>query len=258
MRTPLHAIIGFAELIRDQPFGPIAAPYAAYARDIHASGKRLLDQVNDLLELSRIEAGQYRLHEERVLVEALLTGCLAQLRPRAQEARLKIAPLAVPADATAHAMVLADRHALRQVVLSLLDNAIKFTPPGGRVTLGFAIEGDGTIMLNVCDTGIGIEAEALRNLGTPFTQLDGAVDRRFQGLGLGLSLCRRLMALHGGTLSIDSTEGQGTHVQARLPPERLLPANPPRPITEARPIPAPITESVMPAPPMSHVQAGAG
>ncbi len=218
LRTPLNAIIGFSELIRDQPFGPIAPHYIEYAKDINASGRHLLDVINDILDLSKIEAGRYELTDEPVDLSAVVQSCVGMVRLRAQEGRVRIDV----APAIADASVRADARAVKQVVLNLLANAVKFTPADGSVAIGVEWHDNGGLALVVRDTGIGIDADALQSLCEPFQQADASIARKFGGTGLGLTICRRLLDLHGGTLSIESAAGQGTTVRAVFPASRVI------------------------------------
>ena len=219
LRTPLNAIIGFSELIHDQPFGKIGANYVEYATDINAAGHHLLDVINDVLDLSKIEAGRYELTEEVVELAVVVRACVAMLTPRANEGEVQIDN----ATRGVHVALHGDRRAIKQIVLNLLSNAVKFTPRGSVVSLGIE-QTDGGVALVVADTGIGIEADALRSLCEPFRQADASIGRKFGGSGLGLAISRRLLALHGGTLAIESTPGQGTTVRATFPVERIVEA----------------------------------
>ena len=234
LRTPLNAIIGFSELIRDQPVDGAAAQQVEYAKEINASGRQLLAVINDVLELSKIEAGRYELSDEMVdLGEMLRSGCAA-LAPRAADGQVRLiceaagggvpsdALTGAPGGAPAAAIVRADQRAARQVVLNVLDNAVKFTPAGGTVTAQIEATGDGGLAVVVRDTGIGIEPVALRHLFEPFRQADSSITRRFGGTGLGLAIGRRLMLLHGGTLAVDSAPGKGTAVRIIFPRERVI------------------------------------
>jgi PAS domain S-box-containing protein len=238
LRTPLNAIIGFSELIRDQPVVGTRAEHVEYAKEINASGRHLLAMINDVLDLSKIEAGRYELSDEAVdLGEMLRSGCTA-LTPRAADGQVPLiceaAPGGVPSDlpgrapgsapgvAPGGAIVRADQRAVRQVVLNVLDNAVKFTPAGGTVTARIEAASDGGLAVVVTDTGIGIEPVALRHLFEPFRQADSSITRRFGGTGLGLAIGRRLMLLHGGMLAVDSAPGKGTAVHIIFPRERVI------------------------------------
>jgi signal transduction histidine kinase len=217
LRTPLNAIIGFSELIRDQSCGEVSEKYLEFATHIHAAGHHLLDMINDVLDLSKIEAGRYQLADETVIFCMIVRTCISLMKLRAQEGGVRID------DATTgcRTVLRADSRALKQIVLNLLSNAVKFTPKGGIVTLHIENTGDG-VTLVVTDTGIGIEAAALQSLCEPFRQADASISRKFGGTGLGLSITRRLLALHGGTLTIESTPGQGTTVRASIPADRIV------------------------------------
>ncbi|HTC09986.1 MAG TPA: ATP-binding protein [Acetobacteraceae bacterium] len=217
LRTPLNAIIGFAELIRDQPFGPVGGQYVDYAKEIHASGHHLLAVINDVLDMSKIEAGRYALSDEAIDLGDKVATCYAILAPRAGESQVRLLR-ELPLDGI---VVRADRRAMRQVLLNVLANAVKFTPAGGSVTVSAEITGGGDVVLVVTDTGIGIDKTAMRHLFEPFQQADSSMTRRFGGTGLGLSISRRLMMLHDGTLELESAPGKGTIVRIRFPHGRV-------------------------------------
>jgi signal transduction histidine kinase len=217
LRTPLNAIIGFSELIRDETNGPVDAPYISYAEDINASGRHLLDLVNDLLDLSKIEAGRYDLVEERVNLGELLRLCRRMMAPRAEAGNMRINCDPDLAGVT----LFVDRRAVKQVLLNLLGNAVKFSPIGGAADVRVEPAPDGGLALLVSDDGVGIEPEALRFLFEPFRQADASITRKFGGTGLGLTISRKLMALHGGKLEITSQPGLGTTVRAIFPAERV-------------------------------------
>ncbi len=219
LRTPLNSIIGFSELIRDQPFGRINSIHAKYATDINSAGHHLLDLINDVLDLSKIETGRFEIADETVELGMVVRSCIAMLRLRANEGQVRI-------DNAVCRMRIAlrgDRRAVKQIVLNLLSNAVKFTPSGGLVSLRIEHAPNG-IALVVTDTGIGIDAAALPLLGQPFQQSDASISRKFGGSGLGLAISRKLLALHGATLTIESTAGQGTTVRATFPSERIIEA----------------------------------
>lgn len=217
LRTPLNAVIGFSELIRDQPFGPIAGPYVHFAHDINASGKALLDLINALIDMAKIDAGRYVLAEEPVAIAALVRVCQSTVATQAREARVRL----VTDPALTMLTVQADRKALKRVVQTLLSNAVRFTPPGGEIAVRAESLDDGGVALVVADTGAGIAPEVLCHLGEPFWQADHAATRQQGGAGLGLAISRRLMLLHGGTLRLESRLGSGTTVRAVLPAARV-------------------------------------
>ncbi len=231
LRTPLNAIIGFSELIRDQPFDRISANYTWYATDINAAGHDLLDMINDLLDLSKIEAGKYELAEDAVALAMVVRSCIAMLQLRAKEGGVRIENQVNGSRVTLRG----DWRAVKQIVLNLLGNAVKFTPRDGLVALSIEQTDDG-IALVVTDTGIGIEAAVVQSLGQPFCQADASISRKFGGTGLGLAICRKLLDLHGGSLTIDSTPGEGTMVRAIFPRERVM--DPLRSTVPAMPEPA--------------------
>jgi signal transduction histidine kinase len=218
LRTPLNAIIGFSELIEGQLFGPFPnRKYIEYAGDIRSSGKHLLELINDVLDLSKIEAGKVELVEERVDVAATVQDSLSLVRVRASEAGVQLRQLFAP-DLP---QVSADKRKLRQIVNNLLANAVKFTPRGGSVTTSVAADRAGLVIC-VEDTGIGIEAKDIGRIAEPFQRGESAQARSYEGTGLGLAITKRLIELHGGTLDIASQPRVGTTVIVRFPPDRLV------------------------------------
>ncbi len=219
LRTPLNAIIGFAEIMTDRLFGPIGDPrYEEYARDIRESGRHLLTLINDILDLSKIEARQANLREEQVEIADLFTACARLVSERAQRGGVDLDVMsaeAVPA-------VWADRVKLKQILLNLLSNAIKFTPSGGTVRMTAARTPAGDVALAVADTGIGMRTQDIPLALQPFRQIESTLARRHEGTGLGLPLTKAIVEMHGGTLSIVSTPGGGTTVTATLPAERVI------------------------------------
>jgi signal transduction histidine kinase/cbb3-type cytochrome oxidase subunit 3 len=212
LRTPLNAIIGFSDMMKGQLLGPIGSPrYLEYARDIHSSGTHLLSLINDVLDMSKIEAGRYTIHPERLDGAEMLRSCARLVRVRASEAGITLG-IGVAQELPLEA----DARALKQVLLNLLTNAIKFTPAGGRVNLSAGRERNG-IVFTVADTGVGISAEDLPRIGRRFEQVDNSLTRKGEGTGLGLALSRALVELHRGTLEIESAVGEGTTVSVWLP-----------------------------------------
>jgi two-component system cell cycle sensor histidine kinase PleC len=212
LRSPLNAIIGFAEMIELQIFGSLGSPkYEEYIRDIRESGRHLLALINDILDLSKIEADKYVLYPEPLCVPTLVGTCLRSFRLRAEEVgvRLEYNGGDLP-------RITADERAIKQVLINLLSNAIKFTPSGGTITLQAAVE-DHTVVISVIDTGHGIPAADLPRIGQSFEQSVKPGGKQNEGTGLGLALSRRLVELHNGTLEISSQEGIGTQVTMRLP-----------------------------------------
>lgn len=217
LRTPLNAIIGFSDIMLHELFGPLGSPrYRDYARHVQNSGRHLLDLINDVLDMSKLEAGRYTLDESWMEPGEAIETCRALAAVPADAGGVTLA-VDCPPDLP---NLLADERALRQVLLNLLSNAVKFTPRGGRVTVSAVQEVDGRIAITVRDTGIGIAADALARILEPFQQADSSISGRFGGTGLGLSICRDLMALHGGSLSIDSEPGCGTAATIRFPANR--------------------------------------
>ncbi|KPF71520.1 hypothetical protein IP69_06225 [Bosea sp. AAP35] len=213
LRTPLNAIIGFSEMLTSEDQSWLdAEKRLEYARIIHSSGHHLLDVVNTLLDISKIESGTMMIDQEPLDMAAMARDCCALMALRAQAGDIALERVIGP-DLPP---VLGDRRALKQVMINLLSNAIKFTPAGGRVVLAVVRDGD-TIDLSVSDTGIGISASDLPRLGDPFFQAKGSYDRAYEGTGLGLSVVRGLVGLHGGRLTIESAPGVGTRVAVRLP-----------------------------------------
>ncbi|MEX1153260.1 PAS domain-containing sensor histidine kinase [Parvibaculum sp.] len=212
LRTPLNAIIGFSEIMETGLFGELGSPkYKEYATDIHASGAHLLELINDILDMSKIEAGRMTLETQHLPLAEVLEESLRLVSGRADVASVKIV------DALGEMPpVEADKRAVKQVLLNLLSNAIKFTPAGGSIYLrGSTANGMATITVE--DTGIGIPADALPKIGRPFEQVESHHAKSHKGTGLGLALSRSLVELHGGTLTIASTEGVGTQVSFTLP-----------------------------------------
>ena len=221
LRTPLNSIIGFAELLDRQHLGPLGAPkYQEYVRDILDSGRHLLSLINAVLDWSRVEAGKLVLNEEEIDLLALGRVCLRSMQEIAESRSLKLVDqLDIGPEPP---LLLADARMSRQVILNLLSNATKFTPPGGEVTMTISRSEDGGLSLVVRDTGIGIETADLGRMFEPFVQADGSHNRRFEGTGLGLPLSRRLMEAHGGSLTLASRPGQGTVATMTFPPARVI------------------------------------
>jgi PAS domain S-box-containing protein len=219
LRTPLNTIIGFAEILSSEMFGPIENPdYKQYIRDIHESGRHLLDLINDLLDISRIEAGGVALEERKLDVAQVVNSCCRLVGERASKAGVEVA-CAVGRDLPA---LLADQRRVKQVLVNLLANAIKFTPAGGKVEITGSLDPDGGFLFTVRDSGIGIAPEDIETVMSPFGQVDNTLSRKYEGAGLGLPLSRNLMRLHGGELTLESVLGKGTTVTVRFPRERTV------------------------------------
>jgi len=214
LRTPLNAIIGFSEVISAALFGPLDARYRDYAQDIHGSGHHLLRIINDLLDLSKIEAGRLELRDSPVPIAAIFETCRRMVSDRAAVAGVSLD--FQPTDIE----VRADELRLEQVLLNLASNAVKFTPTGGHVTISAMLALAGEVVITVADTGIGMAPEDIPRALQPFGQIDNSLARPHGGTGLGLPLAQRLIELHGGTFTIDSELGKGTTVTAVLPAER--------------------------------------
>lgn len=220
LRTPINAILGFSDIIMNRLFGPGAMDrYAEYAADINTAGNHLLAIIDDILALSKIEDGEGRLDESNVRVETIAHETARILfRDRFEQAGLTLA-VELPAPGL---LLRADERKLKQALNNLLSNALKFTPSGGTVTLTTVTDTDGSFGLVVRDTGIGIAAEDIETVLTPFGQVESAYRRRNHGAGLGLPLARGLIELHGGRLTLTSEVGIGTVVTLWLPAERLV------------------------------------
>ena len=215
LRTPLNAILAFSEILHRELFGQLGDPrYREYAGDIHSSGEHLLDLINDILDLSRIEAGRYELRFEPVDIGAVVRASCDVMREQMRVNGLRLR-MRVSKDIPT---VRADPRAVRQILLNLLSNALKFTPGGGEVRVQVVALRDDQVSIRVSDTGIGIAPEDLEIVRTPFAQVSVDHVAGEGGTGLGLSIVDGLVALHGGTLEIDSTVGKGTRVIVRLPP----------------------------------------
>lgn len=217
LRTPLNAVIGFAEVIEGQLLGEIGNPkYRAYANDIRDSGQHLLSLINDILDHAKIEAGRRDLHEEWLQVPDLTHATVRLVRERAHDRGVLLDVMA----ADSLPRLFADQRGIKQILLNLLTNAVKFTPKGGRVTVRAQTNAEG-LWLEVADTGIGIAAEDIEKAMAPFGQADNWLTREHEGTGLGLALCKQLAELHGGRLDLDSLPGEGTRVRVTLPADRL-------------------------------------
>ena len=218
LRTPLNAIIGFAEVIERETFGPTGARYREYASDIHGSGRHLLQVINDILDLAKVEAGQMLLHEARLDPALVMQGCVRLIKPRAAKTNVRLYTAFDPN----LPVLLADEARLRQIALNLLSNAVKFTKPGGRVSISTGLDSAGGITIAVADTGIGMTPEEVRIALEPFRQVMSSLSRSNEGTGLGLPLTKTLVELHSGRLDIASVPGRGTTVTVTFPPSRSL------------------------------------
>ncbi len=214
LRTPLNAIIGFSEMIESQMLGPIFnEKYLEYATNIKDSGTHLLDLISDILDMSKIEAGKHTLELEQVNIKDIIDRATHMIIGRAQEQNISLRTDNVE---NSDIDIIGDRRALTQVLLNLLSNAVKFTPEKGSVWIECYKRGD-YISLKICDTGIGIPPNKLASVLRPFEQASSQYTRDHEGTGLGLSITKKLIELHGGSMSIESSVGIGTTVSVRLP-----------------------------------------
>ena len=220
LRTPLNSIIGFTDILINRRFGRDDPRYDSYLKDVNDAGRDLLRLINDVIDISRIERGMLTLSERNVDVPRLMTACYRLVLGRAHEAQVHI-DLDLPKNIP---VLHADELRVKQSLLNVLGNAVKFTPEGGRIDFGAGVEADGGITFTIKDTGIGIRAEELPKAMSVFGQADGSLARPHEGAGLGLPLTKSLMVLHGGELKIDSTPGTGTIVQLRFPKSRSVKA----------------------------------
>jgi signal transduction histidine kinase len=218
LRTPLNAIMGFSEIIAEQALGPIGTEkYLEYLRDINGSAQHLLAIINDILDLARIEAGKTEVAEEPLDPQMLVTACMRVVADRANTARVAIRFDA----ASANFVFLGDERKMKQIVINLLTNAVKFTLAGGTIDVSWKIIADRCCELIVADTGIGIAPADLTRVLQPFAQAESGLNRRYDGTGLGLPLTRGLVELHGGTFRLESELGRGTQAVVELPLSRV-------------------------------------
>jgi PAS domain S-box-containing protein len=220
LRTPLNAIIGFSDMMRQRAFGPLGdTHYDEYAEDIHSSGTLLISLINDVLDLSKIEAGKYDLAEEQVSIAALVAVSTRQVSTMAAHSELTVVndiPTSLP-------HLIGDERALIQVLNNLLSNAIKFTPAGGLISVSAFLDDTNAMTVQVRDTGVGMRENDIAKALRPFEQAEGSSSSSHRGTGLGLHLCSNFMVLFGGALEITSDVGKGTTVSLRFPPVRTVP-----------------------------------
>jgi len=212
LRTPLNAIIGFAQMMQYEIAGPLGAKYREYADDIQRSGVHLKDVVNGILDLSKIEVGALELHASPVVPAEIADDCRRLISPLAEAAKVGLnfdVPAGLP-------VVLADETRLKQAMLNILSNAVKFTSPGGDVSLRASVQGP-DLVIAIADTGIGMAPQDVVIAMKPFRQIDSALNRRYEGTGLGLPLARAFTELHGGRLEVDSAPGVGTTIRLAIP-----------------------------------------
>ena len=218
LRTPLNAIIGFSEALERELFGPVGNPrYREYAGDIYNSGVHLLNLINDILDLSKIEAGHFKLHEEETNLNDIVASACRIVRHRAQQASIDI-EIDLPYPTIT---LMADERALKQILINLISNAVKFSNDCGTVRVEASFSPDG-LCIAVVDQGIGIAKEDIPRALAPFTQVDGTLARTHEGTGLGLPLAKHMTELHNGVLQIESEPGQGTTVSIVLPVSCLV------------------------------------
>jgi two-component system, cell cycle sensor histidine kinase PleC len=215
LRTPLNAIIGFSELMRQETFGALGSPkYAGYCSDIRQSGQYLLGVISDVLDMSRLESGRVRLQKTDFEIDVAVGAAVAAVATIATEKEISLLAETLP-DTSIHA----DRAAIEKILTILLRNAVKFTPNCGRVSVRARMV-QGALNIYVEDTGMGIPPAPLARLGRPFEQLNGTLDNGMKGSGLGLAIARSLVDLHGGSIRIRSSLGNGTIVLVHLPGQR--------------------------------------
>jgi signal transduction histidine kinase len=217
LRTPLNAIIGFSDVIKRSLFGPINERYRDYATDIFNSGTHLLKLINEILDLSKLEAKQVELYEENIDFAILIPSCMHLMEPQAESARVHLFSSADP-DVP---LIRADERRMRQVLINLLSNAVKFTLEGGEVRVLASLTREGVALI-VSDTGIGMSHEQIPIALESFRQIDSKISRRYDGTGLGLPLTKHLVELHGGSMTIESTLNVGTTVRCIFPRERII------------------------------------
>jgi signal transduction histidine kinase len=217
LRTPLNAVIGFSEMALMQLHGPLEPPYRIHLENIRNAGVHLLEIIGDILDVSQIEIDAIELEEETIDLHAIVHSALRMVRRRAERNRTRL----LDRVATNLPLVYGDPRRVRQILVNLLSNAVKFTPEGGVVTVEAELVADGDLNLSVLDTGIGMAPEDIPRAMAPFGQLEGALERRHEGTGLGLYLTRRLIGLHGGSLVLESRKGEGTRATVRFPRDRL-------------------------------------
>ena len=253
LRTPLNAIMGFSEVMHAEVLGPIgSAKYKDYAGTIHESGRHLLNLINEILDLSRIEAGKYELTEERVRLADVCEDCHRLLKLRAEAKGVEI----IEDIDNSLSPVWADQRAMRQICLNLMSNALKFTPKGGRITVSIDTLPGGEQRLMVCDTGPGIPADEIPKVLQPFGQGSLAHKTAEGGTGLGLSIVQSLIELHGGTFELKSELRRGTQAIVILPVRRVMsPAPPLQPLGSERHRSLPVTGTAAPIPPANPATA---
>jgi PAS domain S-box-containing protein len=217
LRTPLNAIIGFSEIIKDEAFGPIEKKeYREYASDIHESGRNLLRIITEILDISKIEAGERHLNESIVDLDHVAQSALSLMKNKVESNKM-----AITSNLSDMPQIVGEELAIKQVIMNLLSNAIKFTPRGGRVNISAELDKEGRLRLSVTDTGVGLDKAEIDKALSPFGQVDNDLSREGSGTGLGLTLVDALMKLHGGTLELFSQKGIGTTATVIFPKDRV-------------------------------------
>ena len=213
LRTPMNAIIGFSEILKRELLGPLGTEkYVEYADDIYSSARHLLSLINDLLDMSKVDAGKWQLKRNQIDVSAFIYSCYRIIAEQATSHHMQV-EIDVPED---RVVAYVDERAIRQVLLNLLSNAIKFTGDGGKLKVSAALDDD-VLMISVADDGVGISSQDQARVFRPFEQGENNLDRTHEGTGLGLALCKSLVELHKGHIELESEEGQGTTISFYLP-----------------------------------------
>lgn len=223
LRTPLNSIIGFAEIMKQELFGSLGQEeYKEYSDNIYTSGKHLLDLINDILDYSKIEAGKFDVIKEPANLQDIIKSCVILLKERAHQKGITFSALS-PENPM---IVNVDIKRVKQILINLLTNAIKFTPNDGRVGLEYYMTDKGDLTLLIHDSGIGIKSEDLKTIFNTFHQVDAERNRNQEGTGLGLSISKSLIELHGGTIDIQSVYGNGTRIYLKFPKETIMECHP--------------------------------
>jgi len=230
LRSPLNSVLGFAEIMIKELFGPLGSPrYREYVEDIGQSASHLLAIINDILNISKVESGKLELDEAKVDVGAVIEICTRLMYTRAAEAGIQLETV-FAADLPE---IFLDSRKVKQILLNLISNAVKFTPKGGKVTVSAGLNERRELVIKVVDTGIGIAPEDIGKALSPFMQIDSSLSRKYEGTGLGLPLSKALVELHGGQLTIESQLGAGTTVTVTFPTTRVVSATNPAPLAES-------------------------
>ncbi|MBY0431356.1 MAG: hypothetical protein K2Q10_09170, partial [Rhodospirillales bacterium] len=223
LRTPLNAIIGFSEIMSQEMFGPLGNPqYLEYSQHIQDSGVHLLAVINDILDISKIEAGEVTLEDDDVDLSSLIDETVRLVSQRAERAR-QILDIRVE-QGLPH--LRGDARRVKQALLNIISNAVKFTPDGGRIAVDARCAHDGGLLVAVEDTGIGIAKDDIAKALAPFGQVDSRLQRKYEGTGLGLAITKHFVEMHEGVLSLESEVGVGTVVTVHFPPSRALDSRP--------------------------------